>query len=79
VGTPQEGKGAQEGQDLCAPLVRVMDGRVRELVLIFLLATFCGGLACALDHDELFAVAFAGAAVTGAFGAVAALLGIGGS
>jgi len=39
-----------------------------ELVLISLLAAFCGGLAWALDH-ELFAVAFAAAAVTGAFGA----------
>ncbi len=49
-----------------------------ELVLISLLAAFCSGLAWALDH-ELFAVAFAAAAVTGAFGAVAALVGTGGS
>jgi hypothetical protein len=35
---------------------------VRELVLISLLAAFCGGLAWALDH-ELFAAAFAAAAV----------------
>ena len=49
-----------------------------ELVLISLLAAFCGGLAWALDH-ELFDVAFAAAAVTEAFGAVAALVGTGGS
>jgi hypothetical protein len=49
-----------------------------ELVLISLLAAFCSGLAWALDH-ELFAVAFAATAVTGAFGAVAALVGTGGS
>ena len=49
-----------------------------ELVLISLLAAFCGGLASALDH-ELFAVAFAAAAVTGAFGAVTALVNTGGS
>jgi hypothetical protein len=55
-----------------------MDGRVRELVLISLLAAFCGGLAWALDHD-LFAVAFAAAAVTGAFGTAAALVSTGGS
>ena|SRR5215472_11924512 len=47
-----------------------------ELVLISLLAAFCGGLAWALDH-ELFDVAFAAAAVTQAFGAVAALVGTG--
>ena len=46
--------------------------------LISLLAAFCGGLAWALDH-ELFAVAFAAAAVTGAFGVVATLMGTGGS
>ena len=44
-----------------------------ELVLISLLAAFCGGLAWALDH-ELFAVAFAAAAVAGAFGVVAILM-----
>ena len=49
-----------------------------ELVLISLLADFCGKLAWALDH-ELFAVAFAAAAVTGAFGVVATLMGTGGS
>jgi hypothetical protein len=38
----------------------MMDRRVRELVLISLLAAFCGGLAWALDH-ELFAAAFAAA------------------
>ena len=49
-----------------------------ELVLISLLAAFCSGLAWALDH-ELFAVAFAAAAVTGASGAVAALVNNAGS
>ena len=49
-----------------------------ELVLISLLAAFCSGLAWARDH-ELFAVAFAAAAVMGAFGAVAPLVGTGGS
>ena len=48
-----------------------------ELVLISLLAAFCSGLAWALDH-ELFAVAFAAAAVTGAFDVVATLMGTGG-
>ena len=48
-----------------------------ELVLISLLAAFCSGLAWALDH-ELFAVAFAAAAVMGAFGVVATLMGTGG-
>ena len=47
----------------------MLDRRAVELVLISLLAAFCGGLAWALDH-ELFAVAFAAAAVTGAFGTV---------
>jgi len=56
----------------------MMDRRAVELVLISLLAAFCGGLAWALDH-ELFAVAFAAAAVTGAFGAVTALVNTGGS
>jgi hypothetical protein len=56
----------------------MLDRRAVELVLISLLAAFCGGLAWAFDH-ELFAVAFAAAAVTGAFGAVAALVGTGGS
>jgi hypothetical protein len=56
----------------------MMDRRVVELGLISLLAAFCGGLAWALGH-ELFAVAFAAAAVTGAFGAVAALVSTGGS
>ena len=46
--------------------------------MISLLAAFCSGLAWALDH-ELFAVAFAAAAVTGAFVVVAALVGTGGS
>jgi hypothetical protein len=39
-----------------------MNRRVRELVLISLLAAFCGGLAFAHDR-ELFAAAFAAAAV----------------
>ena len=56
----------------------MLDRRAVELVLISLLAAFCGGLAWALDH-ELFAVAFAAAAVTGAFGTVATLVGTGGS
>ena len=56
----------------------MMDRRAVELVLISLLAAFCGGLAWALDH-ELFAVAFAAAADTGAFGVVAALVGTSGS
>jgi hypothetical protein len=51
----------------------MLDRRAVELVLISLLAAFCGGLAWALDH-ELFAVAFAAAAVTGASGAVAVLV-----
>src|SRR5262249_42823644 len=51
----------------------MLDRRAAELVLISLLAAFCGGLAWALDH-ELFAVAFAAAAVTGAFGVVATLM-----
>ena len=57
---------------------KMLDRRALELVLISLLAAFCGGLAWALDH-ELFAMAFAAAAVTGVFGAVAALVGTGGS
>ena len=56
----------------------MMDRRVVELGLISLLAAFCGGLAWALGH-ELFAVAFAAAAVTGASGAVAVLVNNGGS
>ena len=56
----------------------MMDRRVVELGLISLLAAFCGGLAWALGH-ELFAVAFAAAAVMGAFGVVATLVGTGGS
>jgi len=56
----------------------MLDRRAVELVLISLLAAFCGGLAWALD-DELFAVTFAAAAVTGAFGVVATLMGTGGS
>jgi hypothetical protein len=44
----------------------MMDQRVRELVLISVLAAFCGGLAWALDH-ELFAAAFAAAAVVAGF------------
>ena len=56
----------------------MLDRRAVELVLISLLAAFCGGLAWALD-DELFAIAFAAAAVTGAFGVVATLMGTGGS
>jgi hypothetical protein len=43
---------------------KMLDRRAVELVLISLLAAFCGGLAWALDH-ELFAVVFAAAAVTG--------------
>ena len=57
---------------------KMLDRRAVELVLISLLAAFCGGLAWALD-DELFAVTFAAAAVTGAFGVVATLMGTGGS
>jgi hypothetical protein len=57
---------------------KMLDRRAGELVLISLLAAFCGGLAWALDH-ELFAIAFAAAAVTGAFGVVATLMGTGGS
>jgi len=56
---------------------KLLDRRAVELVLISLLAAFCGGLAWALD-DELFAVTFAAAAVTGAFGVVATLMGTGG-
>jgi hypothetical protein len=56
----------------------MLDRWAVELVLISLLAAFCGGLAWALD-DELLAVTFAAAAVTGAFGVVATLLGTGGS
>ena len=59
-------------------ITKMLDRRAVELVLISLLAAFCGGLAWALDH-ELFAVAFAAAAVTGAFGVVATLMGTGGS
>jgi len=55
----------------------MLDRRAVELILISLLAAFCGGLAWALD-DELFAVTFAAAAVTGAFGVVATLMGTGG-
>jgi hypothetical protein len=44
----------------------MMDQRVRELVLISLLAAFCGGLAWAYDQ-ELFAAAFAAAAVVAGF------------
>jgi hypothetical protein len=43
-----------------------MDRRVRELVVISLLAAFCGGLAWAHDQ-ELFAAAFAAAAVVAGF------------
>ena len=56
----------------------MLDRWTVELVLISVLAAFCGGLAWALDH-ELLAVAFAAAAVTGAFGTVAALVSTGGS
>jgi hypothetical protein len=43
-----------------------MDRRVRELVLISLLAAFCGGLAW--DHDQkFFAAAFGAAAVVAGF------------
>ena len=56
----------------------MLDRWTVELVLISVLAAFCGGLAWALDH-ELFAVAFAAAAIMGAFGAVAAFVGTGGS
>src|SRR5215469_6999985 len=57
-------------------ITKMLDRRAVELVLISLLADFCGKLAWALDH-ELFAVAFAAAAVTGAFGVVATLMGTG--
>jgi hypothetical protein len=43
-----------------------MDQRVRELVLISLLAAFCGGLAWAHDQ-KFFAAAFAVAAVVAGF------------
>jgi hypothetical protein len=56
----------------------MLDRQAVELVLISLLAAFCGGLAWALDH-ELFAVVFAAAAATGAFGAVATFVNTGGS
>ena len=56
----------------------MLDRRAVELVLISLLAAYFGGLAWALDH-ELIAVAIAAAAVTGAFGAVTALVNTGGS
>ena len=56
----------------------MLDRRAVELILISLLAAFCGGRAWALD-DELLAVTFAAAAVTGAFGVVATLMGTGGS
>jgi len=47
-------------------LGQVMDRRVRELVLISLLAAFCGGLAW--DHDQkFFAAAFGAAAVVAGF------------
>jgi hypothetical protein len=45
-----------------------MNRRVRELVLISLLAAFCGGLAFAHDQ-QLFAAVFAVAAVVAGFGA----------
>jgi hypothetical protein len=44
----------------------MIDRRVRELVLISLLAAFCGGLAWA-HGQELFAAAFAAAAVVAGF------------
>jgi hypothetical protein len=44
----------------------MMDQRVRELVLISVLAAFCSGLAWAHDQ-ELFAAAFAAAAVVAGF------------
>jgi hypothetical protein len=44
----------------------MMNRRVRELVLISLLAAFCGGLAFAHDRP-LFAAAFAAAAVVAGF------------
>ena len=56
----------------------MLDRWTVELVLISLAAAFCGGLAWALD-DELLAVTFAAAAVTGAFGVVATLMGTGGA
>ena len=44
----------------------MMNRRVRELVLISLLAAFCGGLAW--DHDQkFFAAAFGAAAVVAGF------------
>jgi hypothetical protein len=46
----------------------MMDRRVRELILISVLAAFCGGLAWAHDQ-QLFAAAFAGAAVVAGFAA----------
>jgi hypothetical protein len=42
------------------------DRRMRELILISLVAAFCGGLAWAHDQ-QLFAAAFAAAAVVAGF------------
>jgi hypothetical protein len=47
----------------------MLDRRVLELVMISLLAAYGSGLAWALDH-ELFAAAFAGAAVVAGFAAI---------
>jgi hypothetical protein len=63
--------GLRGGEWKIGPDNKMLDRRTVQLVLISVLAAFCGGLAWALDH-EVFAVAFAAAAVTGAFGAVTA-------
>jgi hypothetical protein len=70
--------GLRGGEWKIGPDNKMLDRRKVQLVLISVLAAFCGGLAWALDH-EVFAVAFAAAAVTGAFGAVTALVGTSGS
>ena len=45
---------------------QMMDPWGRELFLICLLAAFCGGVAWVFDH-ELFAAAFAAAAIVAGF------------
>jgi len=77
-GRVEELAGEAGGRRRLGPITKMLDRRAVDLVLISVLAAFCGGRAWALDH-ELFAVAFAAAAVTGAFGVVATLVGTGGS
>src|SRR5439155_19353068 len=62
LGCAQRG-GEAGGRGRLGPM---MDRRVRGLVLISLLAAFCGGLAWA-HGQELFAAAFAAAAVVAGF------------